>query len=141
MFLDFKTIKHDAVIQSDLCIIGAGAAGITIARELIGKSHRVCLVESGGLEYEPMTQSLADGESIGLPYYPSHWVIMSSADDFLSYLRDQKWSESLTSPSIRSWSDHYSNILSVIGNKTIEKRIEILKEEKRARDKMQQEVH
>ncbi|MCB1651560.1 MAG: fused MFS/spermidine synthase [Alphaproteobacteria bacterium] len=80
-------------------------------------------------------------EGIGLPYYPSHWVIMSSADDFLSYLRDQKWSESLTSPSIRSWSDHYSNILSVIGNKTIEKRIEILKEEKRARDKMQQEVH
>ncbi|HNP28804.1 MAG TPA: GMC family oxidoreductase [Nitrospirales bacterium] len=70
MFLDFKTIKHNTVIQSDLCIIGAGAAGITIAREFDGNSLHVCLVESGGLEYEPVTQSLADGESIGLPYYP-----------------------------------------------------------------------
>lgn len=70
MFIDFRTIKQNTVTQSDLCIIGAGAAGITIARELSGMSLRICLVESGGLEYEPVTQSLYEGESIGLPYYP-----------------------------------------------------------------------
>jgi len=70
MFVDFRTIKHRTVLQSDLCIIGAGAAGITIARELSGGGLRVCLVESGGLEYEPVTQSLYEGEIIGLPYYP-----------------------------------------------------------------------
>lgn len=69
MFFDFRTIKHNTVIQTDLCIIGAGAAGITIARELSGRSLDVCLVESGGLEFEPVTQSLYEGESIGLSYY------------------------------------------------------------------------
>lgn len=69
MFFDFRTIKQNTVIQSDLCIIGAGAAGITIARELSGEGLRICLVESGGLEYEPATQSLYEGEIIGLPYY------------------------------------------------------------------------
>ncbi len=33
---------------TDLCIIGAGAAGITLAREFIGSSVRVAVLESGG---------------------------------------------------------------------------------------------
>jgi len=62
MFLDFRTIRNGTAIESDLCVIGAGAAGITIARELIGKSLRVCLVESGGLDYEVEPQSLYEGK-------------------------------------------------------------------------------
>ena len=56
-------------VRCDLCIIGAGAAGITIAREFLNGIHRVCLLESGGLEYEAQIQDLYDGENTGLPYY------------------------------------------------------------------------
>ena len=52
----------------DICIVGAGAAGITIARELIGSRLNVCLVESGGLEWSEETQKLYKGSNIGLPY-------------------------------------------------------------------------
>jgi choline dehydrogenase-like flavoprotein len=56
-------------IRCDLCIIGAGAAGITIAREFQNGKHKVCLLESGGLEYEDQIQDLYSGANIGLPYY------------------------------------------------------------------------
>ncbi len=55
---------------ADVCIIGAGAAGITLCRRLAAAGHRVTLVEAGGLDYEPQTQALAAGPNLGLPYYP-----------------------------------------------------------------------
>jgi choline dehydrogenase-like flavoprotein len=67
MIEDFATFKNDSVVETDLCVIGAGAAGITIAREFIGSKLQVCVVESGGLDLDPRTQSLYEGESVGLP--------------------------------------------------------------------------
>ena len=58
MFIDFRNIETGTVVESDLCVIGAGAAGITIAREFIGEELRICLLESGGLDFEAQTQSL-----------------------------------------------------------------------------------
>ena len=55
-------------METDVCIIGAGAAGITLALELIGSPLRVTVLESGGLQYEAETQALYQGDSIGLPY-------------------------------------------------------------------------
>jgi len=69
MFVDFRTLTEGSRIESDLCIIGAGAAGITIARAFIGSGIRVCLLESGGLEFDDETQALYQGENVGLPYY------------------------------------------------------------------------
>jgi len=69
MFIDARKMdkqSHDC----DICIIGAGAAGITLARALTGSRFRVCLLESGGFEPEADTQSLYAGDSVGLPYYP-----------------------------------------------------------------------
>lgn len=68
MFIDFRTLTEDSRIESDLCIIGAGAAGITIARAFIDSSIRVCLLESGGLEFDDETQALYRGVNVGLPY-------------------------------------------------------------------------
>ncbi|MGH2359600.1 MAG: hypothetical protein ACRDGM_03545, partial [bacterium] len=68
MLIDARTIPHGKVIHTDLCIVGAGAAGITLARDFIGQRFRVCLLESGGLEFDEDTQSLYDGEIVGLPY-------------------------------------------------------------------------
>jgi choline dehydrogenase-like flavoprotein len=56
--------------KTDVCIVGAGAAGITIAQHFIGKPFRVCLMESGGLDFDARTQSLYSGETAGLPYTP-----------------------------------------------------------------------
>ncbi len=51
----------------DLCIVGAGAAGIAIAHRLLGSGLRVCLLESGGLVDEAETQDLYAGDSVGHP--------------------------------------------------------------------------
>lgn len=50
----------------DICIIGAGAAGISIAHALIGSDLTICLLESGGYQYEPETQALYQGDSTGI---------------------------------------------------------------------------
>jgi choline dehydrogenase-like flavoprotein len=70
MIVDARTLPVDRVIDTDVCIVGAGAAGITLAHEFIGRPFRVCLLESGGLEFEPDVQSLHDGSSVGHPYRP-----------------------------------------------------------------------
>ena len=69
MFLDARSIREDEVINSDICIVGAGTAGLTLAHELIGKDFRICLLESGGLKPDRETQSLYQGENIGHPYF------------------------------------------------------------------------
>jgi choline dehydrogenase-like flavoprotein len=54
---------------TDFCIVGAGAAGITLAREWMRRGHSVCLLESGGLDFERDTQELYRGANVGMPYY------------------------------------------------------------------------
>src|SRR5258707_7101396 len=62
---DLRTFDTGKKLSVDLCVVGAGAAGITIAKELLGSGIRVCLVESGGYSEEPDTQTLYQGESVG----------------------------------------------------------------------------
>ncbi len=69
MIRDFLTHEDGEQIDTDICVIGAGAAGIAIAREFLTSSIRVLLVESGGLNLESATDSLSEGESVGLPHY------------------------------------------------------------------------
>ena len=70
VLIDARTVPANKVIETDVCIVGAGAAGISLAREFIDRAFRVCLLESGGLEFDENTQSLYRGENIGLPYAP-----------------------------------------------------------------------
>lgn len=69
MMLDARSISKDETLETDVCIVGAGIAGITLAQELANQDFRVCLLESGGLEPDARTQSLSWGENIGHPYY------------------------------------------------------------------------
>jgi choline dehydrogenase-like flavoprotein len=69
---DARTLDTGALIEGDLCIVGAGAAGISMALEWIGTGRRVVLLEGGGFDYEQQMQDLYRGESVGLPYYPLH---------------------------------------------------------------------
>ena len=62
---DLETVPLDRAVR--VAIVGAGPAGMTLARELAGVAH-VLLIEAGGLESEPTQQALLAGECIGLPY-------------------------------------------------------------------------
>lgn len=68
MISDGRKIPDSSELDCDLCIIGAGAAGIAIAREFIGGGARVIVLESGGLEPDADTQDLYDGQQDGVPY-------------------------------------------------------------------------
>ena len=68
MFIDGRSIPAKTRLETDLAIIGAGAAGITLARALRGAGFRITLIESGGLEFDEDTQVLYDGESDGIEY-------------------------------------------------------------------------
>ena len=70
MFIDSRTLLEDTVVESDVCIVGAGAAGITLAQELINQPYQVCLLESGGFDFDAVTQALYTGDNVGLPYFP-----------------------------------------------------------------------
>ena len=70
MILDANDITPRSEIQCDICIIGAGAAGITIARELSNTGQSVWLLESGGYKQESETQALYQGASSGRRYHP-----------------------------------------------------------------------
>ena len=52
-------------IHTDICIVGAGAAGIALARELSGSGLRVALIESGDITYRHRPQFLYLGRNTG----------------------------------------------------------------------------
>lgn len=60
MAIDARLLSTDR-LETDICIVGSGPAGITLARELIGHDMDVLLLESGGPEFDHEVQSLADG--------------------------------------------------------------------------------
>jgi len=68
MIIDARSLPAGIVVQTGVCIIGAGAAGITLAREFSNARFPVVLLESGGMDYEPETQELYEGRSIGSPF-------------------------------------------------------------------------
>ena len=70
MFVDARTVPNGSLVEADVCIVGAGAAGITIAREFRAGHIRVALLESGWLTPDEATQSLYDGAVRSQPYFP-----------------------------------------------------------------------
>ncbi len=61
MILDAHDIPSGTCLQADLCIAGAGAAGITLALALEASGLDVILLESGGDAPEPAVQQLYAG--------------------------------------------------------------------------------
>lgn len=61
MILDANELPDGGRLSADLCIVGAGAAGISMALELANSSVDVLVLESGGLKPEKATQDLYAG--------------------------------------------------------------------------------
>jgi len=58
MLIDAGRDPPRTTIRCDVCIVGAGPAGITLARELDDGQREICLLECGGESFEAATQSL-----------------------------------------------------------------------------------
>jgi len=61
--------KNTKFKQYDVCICGAGPAGITVARTLAANGKRVALLEGGSLTYTEDSQRLYEGKSVGVNYW------------------------------------------------------------------------
>ena len=62
MITDLEQLPHGTALKADICIIGAGAAGLLIAREFLGTPTQVVLLESGGTAFEDGAEALSGGE-------------------------------------------------------------------------------
>ncbi|GAB4525269.1 MAG: GMC family oxidoreductase [Parvularculaceae bacterium] len=69
MFTDARTLADGAALEAEICVIGCGAAGLTLARQLEGSDARIIFLERGGFEYDEATQALYRGENAGRDYF------------------------------------------------------------------------
>ena len=105
MHIDARKLSDHTVIEGDICIVGAGAAGISIAMEWIGAPYKVILLEGGGFEYDERVQDLYAGKNTGQRYYPlkscrlhyfggttGHWGGMCSPLDEIDFMK-RDWVE------------------------------------------------
>lgn len=98
MHIDARLIENNTTIQGDICIIGAGAAGISMALEWINTPYKVILLEGGGFDYDEKVQDLYKGTYSGqkfpdftssrLHYFggtTGHWAGFCSPFDDLDF--------------------------------------------------------
>ncbi|WP_145198900.1 GMC oxidoreductase [Sphingobium sp. B2] len=97
-FIDARQADIAQLPVADLCIVGAGAAGITLALEMAARNRSVLLVEAGAYEIEGKTQALYVAPNTGVPYYDlaacrlryfggttNHWSGFCRANDPIDY--------------------------------------------------------
>ena len=61
MILSARDFPDGHVLEADVCIVGAGAAGIAMTLELIDSPLEVLLIESGDVDFDQQNQSLYEG--------------------------------------------------------------------------------
>jgi choline dehydrogenase-like flavoprotein len=64
---DIRSVPHNTILRADVVIVGAGPAGLSIARELTDTKLKVLVVDSGGFDYDVETQALNAVENVGDP--------------------------------------------------------------------------
>ncbi|MBG9390107.1 FAD-dependent oxidoreductase [Caenimonas aquaedulcis] len=62
MILDANSIGNGSCLFADVCVVGGGAAGISLALSLSGQGLKILLLESGGRGEHKPTQELYAGE-------------------------------------------------------------------------------
>lgn len=70
MHIDARELDNNTLIEGDICIIGAGAAGISIALEWMDTPYKVILLEGGGFDYDQKVQQLYEAKTTGQKYFP-----------------------------------------------------------------------
>lgn len=67
MIVDFDSVGAERALQCDVCIVGGGAVGLTLAVPLAEAGVDVLVLEGGGQTLENRSQALQRGESVGHP--------------------------------------------------------------------------
>lgn len=70
MLIDARQLPENERLTADVCIVGAGAAGITLASELRGSGLSVILLEAGG-EGDGRHMDPFEGEVVNLDRHPA----------------------------------------------------------------------
>ena len=78
MIIDTRETLEGQVFQADICVIGAGPAGVTLAREFIGTKTHVCLLESGGINQDLDIQDLSYGDNVGEEFVTTPKVLLQA---------------------------------------------------------------
>lgn len=68
MLINTNEIASGSVIDTDICIIGGGAAGITMGLAFEKAGIDCVILESGGFSRDEATADLYRGTSVGIPY-------------------------------------------------------------------------
>lgn len=69
MFLQFSDLSDVSAASFQVCVIGAGVAGQTLAKRLAKANINVLLLESGGADFNADIQTLSEGRNVGETYY------------------------------------------------------------------------
>jgi choline dehydrogenase-like flavoprotein len=72
---DLRSVPADTTLQADVCVVGSGPAGATVALELVNTGLAVVIVESGGRERNEDTDRLNEIESTGQPRITDQWLV------------------------------------------------------------------
>jgi hypothetical protein len=64
MIVDVNCIEDNSTINSEVCIIGGGAAGIALANGLLKSQRDILLIEAGGLKFNKKRQESYRGSVI-----------------------------------------------------------------------------
>jgi len=67
--IDVAELAPGSTLATDVCVVGAGAAGQTVVRGLLGSGLKILLLESGGFDFDADIQALGEGDNVGAPYY------------------------------------------------------------------------
>ncbi len=119
MHTDGRHLENNTLIEGDICIVGAGASGISMALDWNNTPYRVILLEGGGFEYDPKIQDLYAGRTTGQKYFPlmssrlhyfggttGHWAGFCSPMDQIDFEK-RSWVEHSGWPISRADMDPY----------------------------------
>ncbi len=106
MLIDLEQLERDTACDVDVCIVGAGPAGMTLAIDLANKDLTCALLESGGVETTAATRDL----NFGVMHGEHNWPLTASRVRCLggTSLRWRGWCRPLE-PSdleLRPWIGH-----------------------------------
>ncbi len=65
MFKDLKNFSNQATLKYDVCIVGSGVAGLSVAKQLLKTNRNIVILESGGMEPESRYLELNEGKNSG----------------------------------------------------------------------------
>jgi choline dehydrogenase-like flavoprotein len=63
MRTDVQDLEDGAVLDADVCVVGSGPAGVSLALALEGRGLHVLLLEGGREDFDPEASALYEGES------------------------------------------------------------------------------